>query len=279
MRKKAATRFCGDCGYEFARDDTGECRMCARFEQLREESAVLRPNEHANRRASFGQAIETGPPPFVEWPPTPAEYRAILVGRRTPSAEGLSRGPAATVIGTPALANPALQAPTAAHLDGSPKKKSAARRDSRPMPTAALASDSPAPPKSKARRKSRRTPPSDGRTPSLTQQRAAQQPADVTMQARRAPLAGQSQPPAEKSQAGRESRSTLPPIRDYSPSLSAAVKPMAAVAPPGAHPVVRATSHDAASSDRGYPWRTAFWVAVGGGLFAAVVTLLSPMIR
>ena len=291
MRKKAAARFCGDCGYEFARDDHGECRMCARFEQLRDESALRRPKEPAHRPAHSGEAIDSGPVPSADWPPTPAEYRAILAARRrsTASPEGQSRGPAATVIGTPALPQPAnsgaeeTATPIAKDSPRPPKKRSTARRNSRP-PTVALPDESATPPKSKVRRKSPAsapTLPSNAPTPILIRLRAAPQPAGTRIEARTAQLAGESPPPAEKFQAGRKSRSTLPPSRDGAPSFPAAVKETAAPAAPLAHRVPRAqaTGQHASTSDRGYPWKTAMWVAVGGGLFAASVALLSSLIR
>ncbi len=41
-RQKRSIRFCGDCGYELARDNDGACPMCARFEQLRVDLAAHR---------------------------------------------------------------------------------------------------------------------------------------------------------------------------------------------------------------------------------------------
>ena len=79
MRKTAAPKFCGDCGYKFARDLTGPCPMCARFEQLRIQVAAV------GRR------------------PTPSEYRAVLAAQvaRRALVEGRNEH-AATVI-SPAL--------------------------------------------------------------------------------------------------------------------------------------------------------------------------------
>ena len=282
MRKKAAAPFCGDCGYEFTRDETGECRMCARFEQLRVESAVLRPSELASRQTPSAEPIDISDPvPSIEWPPTPSEYRAILAERRarTPSADGQSREPAATVIGTLALGRPAnsgMETPTAGSAGespASPKKKSTARRKS----------PSPAPPKKKstARRKSRpaAAPSPDGPTPMLNRPRAPQQPANVTRQAPTATQAVEPPARAEKSSPPRESPTV--PTRDYVPSFSAGVKETETLAVPDAHRIRRArrVGRQAAGSNQSYPWKISFWVAVGGGLVAASVALLSTMIR
>jgi hypothetical protein len=164
------------------------------------------------------------------------------------------------VLGTPAAPRPpnaALEVPSAAPLVAgsvrTPKRKSTARRKSRPTLTSA----------------------SDGPT-----QMALPQPADVTMDAREHP-AGDSPPPAEEGQAGRESRSAPPASRDHVSRRSAALKESAAHATPGASRVLRApTKGDPPTSlDRGYPWKTALWVAFGGGLLAAAVSLLSRMVR
>jgi hypothetical protein len=200
--RRSVDRFCRDCGYEFPRDDTdGECRMCPRFEQLRIDPAVPRPSELASRQARSGETIDSGPVPSEDWPPTPAEYRAVLAARRasTPSANRQGRGPAATVIGTPALprpANSAIEGHTAASAGGPPpppKKKSAARRKNRtPTPT----------------------PPPVWPGPILIRLRAPQQPAIVTMEAPTAALAGQSPVPAETSTARRAR-----PVASPSPSV------------------------------------------------------------
>ncbi len=95
-RKKRSGRFCGDCGYELARDNDGPCPMCPRFEQLR---TVPRPSDLAAHQIGSRDANHSGH--ADEWPPTVAEYRAILAERRLKLAsEGQH---AATVIRTPAL--------------------------------------------------------------------------------------------------------------------------------------------------------------------------------
>ena len=97
--KKRKVRFCGDCGYELARDNDGTCPMCRRFEQLRLDFTVPRPSDLATHRPGSGTADVSGGP--EEWPPTVAEYRAILAERRLRS--GSLGQPAAPVIRTPAL--------------------------------------------------------------------------------------------------------------------------------------------------------------------------------
>ena len=83
-RKKRAIRFCGDCGYELAADNDGTCPMCPRFEQLRLELAVPRPGDLGAHRAKARDTNVSAAPD--EWPPTVAEYRAILDERRVGSA-------------------------------------------------------------------------------------------------------------------------------------------------------------------------------------------------
>jgi len=123
MRKTAAPRFCGDCGYEFARDPTGPCPMCARFEQLRIEFAAV------DRRS------------------TPSEYRAILAAQlaRRASVEGRNDHP--TTVISPALRRPAKrrvdahlvnrESPTASSEPVAPPrtKPTARRRDRTASPT------------------------------------------------------------------------------------------------------------------------------------------------
>ena len=82
-RKKRAIRFCGDCGYELAPDNDGTCPMCPRFEQLRLELAVPRPGDLGAHRANARHTNVSAAPD--EWPPTVAEYRAILDERRAAS--------------------------------------------------------------------------------------------------------------------------------------------------------------------------------------------------
>ena len=282
--RRSVDRFCRNCGYEFARDDTGECRMCARFEQSRIGFAVPRPSELANRQTPLEEPLEVDDPPSVDWPPTPAEYRAILANRRagTPSADGQSHGPAGTVIGALALPRPAksaIEAPTApiaGEAPAPPKEKSTARRKNStptvpilgesPVPpkkkatgrrksstsTAPTTGESPAPPKKKAaaRRNSRPTPtPSPlWPTPILIRLRAPQRPALVTMDAPTAALAGESPVPPETSTAQGESRPTPPPTRESARSSSAAAEEHAALPLPDADRVLGAQAlpnHDA----------------------------------
>jgi len=147
MRKTTAPRFCGDCGYEFARDRTGACPMCARFEQMRIEFAAPRPSEIAGRPTSPEPPLETTDPlTAVDRRPTPSEYRAVLAAQRArrASAEGRSGHPA-TVI-SPSLRQPAkrrMKAPQAAGESPAPsrepplppkKKPTARRKDIRTAP-------------------------------------------------------------------------------------------------------------------------------------------------
>ncbi len=81
--KKRSIRFCGHCGYELARDNDGACPMCRRFEQLRLDFSVPRPSDAGG------------------WPPTPAEYRALLAERRSRAA--VTGHPIPTVIRTAAM--------------------------------------------------------------------------------------------------------------------------------------------------------------------------------
>ena len=153
MRKTAAARFCGACGYELARvraDD--ECPMCARFEQLRIEFTVPRPSELAGLRTGPDERLDVNQPVASEdRPATASEYRAVLAAwrARTASADGGSGGPAATVIRTPSLRHPArapIGAPTAALTSGSPASPNKPRARRKDRPTTALTSGSPAPP-------------------------------------------------------------------------------------------------------------------------------------
>ncbi len=165
MRKAAAARFCGDCGYEFARDSTGdECPICPRFEQLRTEFAVPRPSELARLHSRPEERLDANHPvASADRLPTASEYRALLAASRASiaSANGGSGGPVATVIRTPSLRHPAearMGASTAVLTRGSPAppKKPAARRKDRP--TATLTRGSPAPPKKPAARRKDRPP-------------------------------------------------------------------------------------------------------------------------
>ena len=141
--KKRGVRFCGDCGYELARDNDGPCPMCRRFEQVRLDFIVPRPSDLTTRRP--GSDTDVGVVPD-EPPPTVEEYRAILAERRLRSA-ALGQD-AATVIRTPALkqrrvpprthseqngdrasAPPAEPTPMAKNLASTPPTKAKARRD------------------------------------------------------------------------------------------------------------------------------------------------------
>ena len=94
--RRRGIRFCGDCGYELARDNDGACPMCRRFEQLRIDFTVPRPSDLAAERA--GGALRST---VEEWPPTVAD-RAVLAERRAASPASLGQH-AARVIRTPGL--------------------------------------------------------------------------------------------------------------------------------------------------------------------------------
>ena len=56
--RRSVDRYCGACGYEFPRDDTADsCLMCARYEQLRMESAALRPSAIPSRQTATEEAL------------------------------------------------------------------------------------------------------------------------------------------------------------------------------------------------------------------------------
>ena len=105
--KRRGIRFCGDCGYELARDNDGTRPMCRRFEQLRLDFTVPRPSDLAAQRAG---SRDTDSSEVAEgWPPTVAEYRAILAERRLRS--GSSGQDSLAVIRTPALKQSQLPSP------------------------------------------------------------------------------------------------------------------------------------------------------------------------
>jgi len=315
MRKTAAARFCGDCGYKFTRDSSGDCPMCARFEQLRTELAVPRRSERAGRHRRPEE------PPDVNHPVAPidrrataSEYGVVFAAHRARAASAGGRK-GATAIRTPALPQPAnaiVEVPKgtlARDSPAPPKKKSTARRN-RPTPTpprppptggeptatvirtpalpqpanateATRAGELPGPSnkKSTARRNRPTPPPGGGPTPILIRLRAPQ-PTNATMEALIATLADESPAPLEAS-LGRGNRPTRSPIRERAPHVSAATTEGTALPAPDAHRVMyaRASRHHAASSREGYPWQTALWVAVAGALIGASVPLLSSLIR
>jgi hypothetical protein len=71
-------RYCGDCGYELSRENDGTCPMCPRLDQIRSDFIVPRPSDMAAHRARIDRQGSAGP---GTWPPTVAEYRAILAER------------------------------------------------------------------------------------------------------------------------------------------------------------------------------------------------------
>ena len=149
--KKRSVPFCGDCGYELARDNDGTCPMCRRFEQLRLDFIVPRPSDFAVHRPGSRNTDVSEVPD--EWPPTVAEYRAILAERRLRSDSPGQQ--AATVIRTAAMRQTQVPPPprgATAPGDG------ALTSPAKPKPPAKDQA-SPSPQKAKARRgqgKSRR---------------------------------------------------------------------------------------------------------------------------
>ena len=137
-RKPPATRFCGTCGYGFARDAADECPMCARFEQPRIEFALPRPTNPV-RQASPGARLAVDASAAPNERPTPAEYRAVLAARRSATAAGDDQGGgnAAMVIRTRALreaSGPRSVAPLPPPAGASPAAAEKARRKSGPTP-------------------------------------------------------------------------------------------------------------------------------------------------
>ncbi len=89
-QKKRAIRFCGDCGYALALDGDGTCPMCPRLQQLEMDFTVPRPSDRGAHRAPVvGEAVAAA---ADDWPPTVAEYRAILAERRASTAAALLPG-------------------------------------------------------------------------------------------------------------------------------------------------------------------------------------------
>jgi hypothetical protein len=141
--RRSVDRFCRNCGYEFPRGDTGECRMCARFEQLRAELSIPLPRELASRHARPEEPLNISDPvPSVERPATTSGGRVVFAAQRgkTASADGRSGAPTATVIRTPALRQPAdatTKAPLTALAGESPapaERSPGRRRNRRPTP-------------------------------------------------------------------------------------------------------------------------------------------------
>ena len=111
MRKKAAARFCGECGYELAPDSTGECPMCARFAQFRSEVTVPPRSELAGGPAlpQLADAIMEAPAAdmAIESPAPPMKKStARRKNRPTPS-------PSARSLSAAAKGDMALPAPDA----------------------------------------------------------------------------------------------------------------------------------------------------------------------
>lgn len=89
-QKKRAIRFCGDCGYALAPDGDGTCPMCPRLQQLEMDFTVPRPSDRGAHRAPVvGDAVAAA---LDDWPPTVAEYRAILADRRASTSAARSPG-------------------------------------------------------------------------------------------------------------------------------------------------------------------------------------------
>ena len=144
---KTAARYCGDCGYELARDSTAQCPMCARYEQFRTAAAVPVQSDPAGRHTTEPPLDVDDSQASGDRRPTPAEYRAVLAAQRARTSADDRSARGATVIQTPTLRQPpkapteavsaALAAETPAPSKKSPapsKKKPRARRKNRPPP-------------------------------------------------------------------------------------------------------------------------------------------------
>lgn len=162
--RRSVDRFCRNCGYEFSRDDAGaECIMCARFEQVRIESAGLRPSEIPSSHASADEPLgATDQPQSVGRPATRSEWGVVFAAyrARAASANGRSGSPTASVIPTSAqspAAEATPEAPTARVAVQSPARaeKPRSRRRKRPdtqAPAPALAESPARPDKPRSRR-------------------------------------------------------------------------------------------------------------------------------
>jgi hypothetical protein len=221
MRKTATARFCSDCGYELAQDSSGECPMCARFEQMRIEFSVPRPSELGARHTRpEGRVDVNHPVASADGRLAASEYRAILAANRAraASADGGSGGPAATVFRTPGLGQPAkarMEAPS-----------TVLAAESSAPPEAVLAAESPAPAKKPGvRRKNRRptdapTAPLAGESPAPAKKPGVRRKNHRPTDAPTAPLAGELPAPPEKSTARRNRPTpTLAPSGGPTPIL------------------------------------------------------------
>jgi hypothetical protein len=88
--KKPAIGYCAECGYPLAPDGDGTCLMCPRLQQMRIGFTVPRPSELGAHRLPVLGTNETAA--LDDWPPTVAEYRAILAERRVSTSADPSRG-------------------------------------------------------------------------------------------------------------------------------------------------------------------------------------------
>ena len=95
-------RYCGDCGYALSPENDGTCPMCPRLDQIRGDFIVPRPSDMAAHRARSRERQSLAGPDT--WPPTVAEYRAILA----------ERGVAGRVVKNPRLMEATRPDPTVA---------------------------------------------------------------------------------------------------------------------------------------------------------------------
>ena len=292
--RRSVDRFCRDCGYEFPRGDTGECRMCPRLEQLRTESVVTRPRELVGRQTHPKRPLEVSGPVPVEGPATAAEYRVVFAAYRSRAALGADRsvGPATTLVGTPAQPQPATELPLEAllaepqvppHKPPSRRKKGRATR----AHTAAVTGGSQAPASEKSSGQPNRPAPTPAPiwpTPILIRLRAPAPPADTTIEAAATALSVEPLAPSSKSGAPRERPTPmLRPARARARTWSPAATEHSATGEdkaPRTAPDADRISHGqtvlrrAASTGRWTVSQTAFWVVIMSVLIGALVPLL-----
>jgi hypothetical protein len=292
--RRSVDRFCRDCGYEFSRDSTGECPMCARLEQLRTEFSVPRPSELVGRQTRPEQPFEVNDRvPSVEGPATAAEYGVVFAAYRARAAlgNGQSGRPATTLVRTPAQPQPATEVPGEALAESqAPPQKPPSRGKNRRAtraPTAAVTGESQAPAREKSIGQPARPVPTPGPiwpTPILIRLRAPAQPADATIDTPTAALSVESLAPTPKSGALRDGPTPmLPPTRESAWKWSPAATENSATGEdktprmaPNADRISRGRTvlHRAASTGRWAVSQTPFWVVIMSVLIGALVPLL-----
>jgi hypothetical protein len=267
--------------------------MCARLEQLRTEFVVPRPSELVGRQTPQQPREVSDPVPSVEGPATAAEYGVVFAAYRARAApsDAADRGPATTLVQTPAQPHPATEAAEEAAAPKSPAppgKPASRRKNSRATraPTAAVTGESPAPPQKPPSRPDRPapTPAPIWPTPILIRLRAPTQPADATVEAPTAALSLEPLAPPPKSGAPRAGPTPmLAPTRESARKWSSAATEHPATKEgktprkaPDADRISRGPTvlHRAASTGRRAVSHPAFWVVIMSVLIGALVPLL-----